>query len=104
MPTSQIAYINLYNAINGAGAPILQRLQCAVIDYAFNTVATEGAVTGHTARVSLATTCINNPFDAQTIFALPVAIWCGDNNVPAPTDAQLLTAVGAVWNLCCGNI
>jgi hypothetical protein len=103
--TSQIAYTTIYNNLKGSGATIIQRIAGALVDYVLNTVATEGsAVTGHAARVTLATSVMTNSEALALEFALPVGLYCGDNNIPAPTDAQLLTAVGSVWNAMCGNI
>lgn len=98
-------YQQTYDTLMGGSASIKQRLACAVSDYSMNTVAAEaGTVTGHATRAAFAKECCNNADGVAARFAVPVAVYCGNNNIAAPTDAQLLTAVGVVFNVMCGNV
>lgn len=103
MPTSQLAYSVVYNNFTN-GAQYAQRIGGAIVDYAINVVMGEGAITGHAARVTLAENSLNNLTNASNNFLIPVGIYNAELNISAPTDAQIYTAVGAVWNLMCGNV
>lgn len=98
-------YTQEYNfAFAAGGSALVQRLACAVVDYAASVVFTEGSsVAGHTARMALASQAANNPDGVARQMLLGAVVVLGNAGNIAPTDADLKTTVGNLWNLYCGN-
>lgn len=97
------SYSNEYNFAMSGSATNAQRLACAIVDYASSVVATEGtAVTGHTQRMAFATAAVQNPDATAREMILAVVVVLGSAGNTNPTDADLKTTVGALWNLFSG--
>jgi hypothetical protein len=90
-------------ASSSAGATLVQRVACAIVDYAASVVAAEGTgVTGHAARLALAQAAVAAPDRQAAEMILAVVVVLGNANNVAPTDADLKTTVAGLWNVYAG--
>jgi hypothetical protein len=95
-------YTQVYAAAHASSATLQQRLAAAIVDYAATTVASEGAVANHAQRMVLAQQFVANPDGAasQMILAAVTVLAAAGNTTP--TDTDLRTTVGSLWNVFAG--
>lgn len=79
-----------------------QRVASALLKQAIAVTGEAPATTNHTNRAALAKAVANNPDNYAAVFTLGIVVQ--QNPAAAPTDAQLDTAIQALWDVFAGVV